>query len=188
MTSFTIHNSDSAPEDSKPFLDKAQAKFGMVPNLIGLLAEAPAAVEAYQTLGGLFGKTSFSPTERNLIWLTINYENDCTYCMAAHTAIAKTENVDAEVISALRNNTPLADARLEALRTFTSAIVTSRGWVGGPALEAFLGAGYSKQNVFEVLVGVSHKVFSNYANHIAETPLDAPFEKFAWQKSVVSEA
>lgn len=98
MTTFTIHNADSAPEASKPLIEKAQARFGMLPNLIGLLSESPVAVEAYQSMGGLFSQTTFTTNERNLVWLTISNTNDCSYCMAAHTAIAKTEQVAEDVM------------------------------------------------------------------------------------------
>ncbi len=182
MTSFTIHDADTAPEGSKPFIERAQKQFGMVPNLIGLLAEAPVAVETYQALAGLFTRTSFTPTERNVVWLTIIYDNECDYCMAAHTGIAKSEKVDDGIINALRAGEPLEDPRLQALREFTSSVVVYRGWVGDDEVEAFLAAGFTKQHVFEVLVGVAHKVLSNYANHIAKTPIDSPFEKFAWKK------
>jgi len=181
-STFAVHDVESAPEASRPFIERAQKQFGMLPNLIGLLAESPVAVETYQTLTSLFSRTSFTPTERNLVWLTIIYENDCSYCMAAHTAIAKSEKVDEEIIAALRTGEALQDARLEALRKFTRSVVVNRGWVGDGEVEAFLAAGFTKQNVFEVLVGVAHKVLSNYANHIAGTPVDPPFEKFAWKK------
>ncbi len=183
MNTFTIHDTETAPIASKPFIERAQQKYGMVPNLIGLLAEAPVAVEAYQTLAGLFTQSSFTPTERNIVWLTNNYENECEYCMAAHTGIAKSEKVDDAVIEALRNGQLLADPRLQALRQFTTALVVNRGWVGGDEVDAFLAAGYTKQNVLELLVGIAHKVISNYANHLADTPVDPPFQKFAWVKS-----
>lgn len=182
MTTFTIHNLDSAPAESKPFLQAAKDKFGMVPNLIGLLGEAPNAVEAYLTMSDLFSKSSFSPTERTVVWLTIIFDNNCDYCMVAHTAIGGMEGVDASVMEAIREGRHLADARLEALRQFTSAMVIDRGWAGAERLEAFFAAGYTQQNVLEVIVGIAHKTLSNYANHIAATPVDAPFQKFTWSK------
>jgi AhpD family alkylhydroperoxidase len=185
MADFIIHNAETAPEASKPFIDRAQQQFGMVPNLIGLLAESPAAVESYQTLSGIFQASSLTPTERNVVWLTINYENECHYCMAAHTAIAKSEKVDGDVIEAIRNGIAIEDPKLESLRSFTRSLVANRGWVDGAEVDVFLAAGFTKENVFDVLVGISQKVLSNYSNHIATTPVDAPFRKFTWEKSPV---
>ncbi len=77
MTHFTIHTHETAPAASKPMLEKSLKAFGRVPGLYGVLAEAPKALEAYQVLGALFQDTSLTTTEQHLVWLTINYENDC---------------------------------------------------------------------------------------------------------------
>lgn len=186
MTNFTIHNAQSAPQGSGEFIDNAQKQFGMVPNLIGMLAESPVAVEAYETLAGLFTKTSFSATERNIVWLAISSENECEYCMAAHTAIAMGEKIDGQIIEAIRSNETLEDARLETLRSFTASVVANRGHVNEDEVAGFLDAGFTKENILEIIVGISHKILSNYVNHISETPLDKPFEKFAWTPSAVN--
>ncbi len=47
-------------------------------------------------------------------------------------------------------------------------------------VQAFLNAGYTRRNVLEVVLAYSQKIMSNYTNHLARTPLDKPFEKFAW--------
>lgn len=182
MTTFTIHDLESAPEKSKPFLQNSQQKFGMIPNLIGLLAESPTAVKAYLTMAGLFENSTFSAEERTVVWLSTIHDNDCSYCMAAHTGIAKTEKVDDTIIDALRAGQSLEDPRLEALRAFVHAMVMERGWVGSEALESFIAAGFTKENVLEVIVGVAQKTISNYANHIAATPVDQSFQRFAWKK------
>ncbi len=188
MDSLTIHSTHDAPAPSKPLLEAAQKKFGMVPNLLGVLAASPQALWAYMNLGNLFSSTSFSPTERTVIWQTLNYENDCAYCMAAHTAIAHGERVAPEILEALRDHRALNDSKLEALRSFTASLTRNRGRAPQEDLEAFLAAGYEPKHILEVLVGLSHKVISNYANHVANTPLDAPFEKFAWKKGTVESA
>ncbi len=177
---FTVHTVDSAPAGSKPLLEQSQKSFGMVPNLHGVMAEAPKFLEAYKTIGALFDATSLSPIERNVVWLTANYENKCHYCMAAHTAIAHGAKVPAEEIDALRAGKPLNDPKLQALRVFTAKMVNERGWVADADLQAFLDAGFTKQNILEVILGVSMKVMSNYSNHIAETDVDAPFKNYVW--------
>ena len=188
MTDFTIHTLESAPAASKPLLDKTQKAYGMVPGLFGVLAEAPKALEAYQLLGSLFANTSLTTVEQHVVWLTINFENDCGYCVPAHTGLAKMDGVPDDVIEALRNGTPIADPKLESLRTFTIQVVQKRGWVSDDDVQAFLGAGYTQQQILEVILGMSHKVLSNYTNHIAKTPVDAVFKKFTWEKPSVVEA
>ena len=94
--------------------------------------------------------------------------------------------VDDAITEALRNETPLPNARLEALRTFTLGMVRERGNVDEAAVQAFLEAGFTKRHVLEVVLGVSQKVMSNYTNHLAQTPVDAPFRKFEWQEAAAT--
>ena len=109
-----------------------------------------------------------------------NRLNGCTYCMAAHSGIAKAQGVSDEVISALRDGSELADPKLEALRVFAVKINESRGWTGEGDIEALLAAGYTPRTVLEVILGTALKVMSNYTNHIAGTPLDKAFAAVAW--------
>jgi len=182
MTDFTIHDIGSAPEKSKPLLENSQKGFGMIPSLHGVMAEAPGALEAYQTLHQLVLDSSFDNDETTVVWQTINVENACHYCVPAHTGIAKMMEVSDDIINALRDETPLPSDRLEALRTFTLAVMNKRGNVSKQDLDAFYEAGYKHRQVLEVILVLSQKTLSNYINHIAETPIDEPFQKFAWEK------
>ncbi|WP_308993272.1 carboxymuconolactone decarboxylase family protein [Mariniflexile litorale] len=182
MTTLKIHNIETAPEKSKPFLEKSQKANGMIPGLHGVLAGAPGLLEAYQTLHQLFVDSSFNNDELTVVWQTINVEHACHYCVPAHTGIAKMMKVDDSITEALRNETPLENSKLEALRTMTLTMVRNRGHVAQDDLNAFYAAGYTERHVLEIILGLSQKVISNYTNHIANTPVDTPFQKFAWKK------
>ena len=176
MTEFTLHDTQSAPAASRPTLEGAEKAFQFLPNLHRVLAEAPAALEGYAILFQIFDKSSFTPAERQVVYLTANYENECQYCMAGHSVLAKMARVPDQAIEALREGQRIEDDRLEALRVFTSKVVTNRGWVSDADVNALLAAGYAKQNILEVILGVAVKVISNYTNHVAHTPAD-PFMK-----------
>jgi AhpD family alkylhydroperoxidase len=182
MTTLKVHNRETAPENSKPFLEKSQKEFGMIPGLHGVLAGAPKTLEAYQTLHQLFTESSFNKEELTVVWQAINVEHACHYCVPAHTGIAKMMKVDDEITKDLRNETELKSTKLEALRTMTLSIVRNRGQVSQEDLTAFYSAGYGERQILEIILGVSQKVISNYTNHIANTPVDAPFQAFAWKK------
>ena len=98
MTQFTTHTVESAPETSKPILEAVKSKMGFVPNLMATMAESPVMVESYLTLMALFDKTALSETERQVILMTNNRLNSCSYCMAAHTAVSKMAKIDQNVI------------------------------------------------------------------------------------------
>ena len=146
------------------------------------MAEAPALLEGYMTLAGIFDKTSFSETERQIVLMTNNRLNGCTYCMAAHTTISQMKGVPNDVIQSLRDNTPIADAKLEALRQFAEQVNVSRGWPNDDDVRAFVAAGYGQQQILEVVLGTGLKVLSNYTNHVADTPVDTAFAKNAWSE------
>tara|TARA_R110002124_G_scaffold165023_1_gene332366 strand:+ start:145 stop:696 length:552 start_codon:yes stop_codon:yes gene_type:complete len=182
MTTLKVHTIESAPEASKPLLEASQKAYGMIPGLHGVLAAAPGILEGYQKLHELFVNTSFNEEELTVVWQAINVEHACHYCVPAHTGIAHMMKVDNDIIESLRNETPLTNPKLESLRTFTLSLVRNRGNVSQADLEAFYTAGYGEQQVLEIILGLSQKVISNYTNHIANTPVDAAFQKFAWSK------
>lgn len=180
---FPVHNVETAPEGSKDTLAAAQKGYGFIPNLLGVMANAPTLVAAYTTLAKLFEQSSFTAAERQVVLMAVSYENNCGYCVAAHSALASMQNVPQDVVDAVRAGTPIADAKLEALRVFTQIVTAKRGWASEQDVAAFTAAGYDRQQVMEVVLGVGIKTISNYTTHIAGTPLDAAFSAVAWTKA-----
>ena len=60
-------------------------------------------------------------------------------------------------------------------------MVRSRGRLSDDEIAAFYAAGYEQQQLLEIVLGLSQKVISNYVNHLAHTPVDKGFQRFAWQ-------
>jgi uncharacterized peroxidase-related enzyme len=183
MMQYTIHSVASAPDASRHTLASAQRSLGFVPNLLAVMAEAPALLQAYVALDMLFDKTSLTPSERQVVLLSVSYQNDCEYCVAAHTVIAAMQKVPSDVVESIRAGRPIADPRLEALPRFTARVVTSRGMPSPAETRAFLDAGYSKAQALEVILGIGMKTLSNYTNHIADTPIDDAFAAAVWSKA-----
>lgn len=174
---FTVYNSENAPEDARPLLKGAKEKFGFIPNLLGEFAEAPAVLEGYLTLDKIIGNTSFSPQEQQIAILAVSVENECHYCSAIHSTILKNQlDTDEAIVNAIRNGDTLPDAKLNALVTYTRTVAEKRGHISEDDLQAFIEAGYTKQNVLEVNLITALKTISNYTNHIADTPLDDAFQ------------
>jgi len=182
MTTLTTHTIESAPAASKPFLEGSVKAFGMLPNLHGVLASSPQALEGYQILHKLFGETSFDAEELTVVWQGINVEHGCHYCVPAHTGIAHSMKVDPALTEALRNQESMPTAKLQALLDMTLIIVRNRGNVTQEELNKFYEAGYGEQQVLEIILGLAQKVISNYTNHIGNTPVDDAFAQFSWTK------
>lgn len=184
MPRFPVHDQQSAPTAAREALGAVSRLFGFVPNLIGVMATSPALVEAYLSLSAIFQKSSLSPVEQQVVLLATSRYHGCHYCMAAHSMGAEMAQVPAEVVEAIRSDQPIADAKLEALRSYVTQIVSRRGALGEQDVGALLAAGYEPAQALDVLVGVAQKVLSNFTNHIAETPLDSAFESKAWRPAV----
>lgn len=180
MSEFRLHDIETAPEESRDKLRGAEQAMGFLPNLFAKMAEAPQVLEAYQTLSGLFQKTSLSAVEQQVVLLTASVENECHFCVAAHSGGAKKAGIDDADLQALREQRPLQDKRLDALHAFALDVVRKRGWVGDDAVDRFLEAGFTRQQVLEVVLGVTMKTLSNYTNHIAGTPLNEELKPLAW--------
>lgn len=178
---YNIYDEKSAPEDAQETLAQAKEKYGFVPNLLGTMANAPTLLKGYVALNELFSKTSLSPTEQQVVLLTVSRENECAYCVAAHSKIAAMHKLPDDVITALRDDKTLPDIKLEALSTFTQLVVVSKGWPKDEEVTSFLKAGFNPQQVLEVVLGVGLKILSNYTNHISRVVLDSAFSETVWE-------
>lgn len=182
MSTFKLHTIDSAPEGSQSMLANSQKAFGMIPGLHAVMAEAPGLLEGYQILHKLFSDSSFNAEELTVVWQSINVEHNCTYCVPAHTGIAHMMKVDPALTEALRNQEPMPTEKLQVLQDTTLTMVRKRGELSDEEIAAFYAAGYGQRQLLEIVLGLSQKIMSNYTNHIAKTPVDEGFKKFAWQK------
>lgn len=184
MSTFPVHTKESAPEQSRPYFDAVADAFGFVPNLLGVMATSPALTEAYLTLSGIFEKkTALTAAEQQVVLLAVSRYHECRYCVGAHSVIADMHKVPMEVTDAIRNDHPIPDPKLEALRQLVTAIVEHRGWPSDQVMQTFINAGYQPAHIFDVLVGVAQKTLSNFTNHLADTPLDSQFKARSWAPS-----
>lgn len=182
MTMFKVFTTENAPAPSNDTLKGLEKSFGFVPNVFAVMADAPAALNAFIAMNNLFAQTSLTPTEREVVQLTVSVENDCVYCVAGHTAFAKQFGVDEGTVACVRDMDELEDPKLRALQVFTRSLLQSRGHIDEAELQAFFDAGYTTQKFHEVTLGICVKVFSNIASIATKIPLDEQFFPYAWQK------
>ncbi len=180
MFRLPLLDTTTAPEASQPFVQKALANNGFLPNLIGVLAHAPAALETYLTVGGINAKASLGLPEREVVQLTAAKVHGCDFCLAGHTAVgSKKAGFSREVALQLQQGLPTGDARLDAVQTFTQAVIATRGAVSDEALAAFKAAGFGDQQALEVVLGVSLATLCNFANNLAKPAINPELQPFA---------
>lgn len=180
LRSRTVH--DVEPR-AKAGLESAQKALGFIPNMYAYMANAPILLDSYLYTYALFRQESgFTPTEQEVVFLTISRENGCHYCMAAHSFVADAmSKVPAEVTNAIRDGREIPDAKLQALSAYTKTVLNSRGHPCQESTAAFLAAGYTEPHILNIVQAIAVKTMSNYANHLFGTLLDEVFKGRAWQ-------
>lgn len=173
FTPLTIAN---APQAAKPLLEKIKTANGFIPNLLATFANNSAVLGGYVALDSAFEGGSFRSRERQLILLAASVENNCNYCIAAHSTILKNAlRTPDEIVSAVRSNNTLPDRKLNALVMLVKELVRRRGYAREETIQNFITAGYKKEQVMELLLGIALKTISNYLDHISPVPLDKAF-------------
>jgi len=166
MTDFTFHTPANATEPAKSLLNGIQKGYGFIPNLFAYMAEAPTTLEAYLALNDLVSKTSFTAAQQQLALLAVSVENGCDFCTVAHRAMGKLNNTHEQSLSALNTGKCIDNASDAALAEFAQSVTKNRGRPTDTEVQAFLDAGFTKQQIFEVILIVSIKTLSNYSNHL----------------------
>lgn len=181
MPEFTMFTEENAPEETRAQLSDFKRRFGFIPNMQRTMALSPIVLKGYLHSFDDFAKTSFNPVEREVVLITTSFLNNCTYCVAGHSGLAKLAKMPPEILNALRDGSTLPDPKLQALHVFTKEMVLKRGMVTEADQQALLDAGYEQRHLLEVVIGIAHKVISNYINQMVQTPLDAAFKPNEWR-------
>ena len=165
---------DDAPPASRPLLENVKQQFGVAPNLFRLVANSPAALEAYVGMIGALGKGALPAATRERIALAVAESNGCSYCLSAHAYLGKNlAKLDDAEIAANRNggsNDPKADAAVR----FAMKVLRARGHVIESDLDAVKAAGFDDAQLIEIVMHVALNTWTNYINEVAKTDIDFP--------------
>jgi uncharacterized peroxidase-related enzyme len=174
MNRIAIPTADQTPAASRPLLDAVNRQLGVVPNLMKVVGNSPAALEGYLGLSGALAKGTLGAKTGERIALAIAEFNGCSYCLSAHSYLAKNvARLDDAEIAANRegsSNDPRADAAVR----FAVDVAEQRGHVSDLAFAAVKAAGYNDAQVVEIVLHVALNTLTNYVNEVAKTEIDFP--------------
>ncbi|STR45693.1 carboxymuconolactone decarboxylase family protein [Iodobacter fluviatilis] len=174
MTRLAILTTEQSPASSLPLLDAVKKQLGVVPNLMRLVGNSPAALEGYLSLSGALAKGALGAKTGERIALAIAEFNRCDYCLSAHTYLASNlAKLDAAEIEANRHgksNDPKADAAVR----FAISVAQLRGHVSNEAVAAVKEAGFNDAEIIEIISHVALNTLTNYINSTAQTTIDFP--------------
>lgn len=165
---------DAAPEAARPLLEAVKKQLGSVPNLFRLTANSPATLEGLLGLNGALGKGQLDAKTRERIALAVGQINSCTYCLSAHTYLAKNlAKLDETEIAANRAGHS-GDAKADAAVRLAVKIAEQRGAVSEADLATARAAGYSDAELLEIVGHVALNTLTNYLNEVFKTQIDFP--------------
>ena len=173
MSRIPVIQSETAGSKAKQLLEAVQAKLKITPNMTRVMANSPAVLEGYLGFSGALAGGSLPANLREKIALAVGEQNECQYCVSAHTAIGKlTGLTDAEIEHAreARSNNPKHTAALE----FARKVVAQRGRLTDTDFEAVRKAGFDDGEIAEIITHVGLNVFTNYFNKATEVEVDFP--------------
>jgi len=166
MSKFTFYTQNNTEGETKALLEGIQQGYGFIPNLFAYMAEAPTTLQAYLSLNDLVVKSSFTPAQQQVALLAVSIENSCDFCTVAHRAMGKMNKSNQQTLDALHAGAEIEDANDKALVEYVRKVVKKRGYVENADIQTFIDAGFTRQQVLEVVLIVSIKTLSNYINHI----------------------
>jgi uncharacterized peroxidase-related enzyme len=172
MRPFNVPTRDEVTEQNRKIFDDLESKVGFVPNIYATYAHSEHAPARYLEFAN--GKTSLNNKEKEVINLVTSQINGCTYCLAAHTAIGKMNGFTEEETVELRKGHAPFNEKFDALAKLTKAIAENRGKVSDSLLQNFFDAGYSKENLVDVIVNIGEKSTTNLLHNVTEIPVDFP--------------
>jgi AhpD family alkylhydroperoxidase len=181
MQTFPVHTVESAPEQSRPPLRMLEGVFGVIPNLAGTMATSPVLISAFV---GLFQKVhegSFSEQQIQILLLTNAVTNSCAWPVAFHTALALKAGVDPADVQAIRERQAPRSPKNAALSVLARTLIERRGRLDDLDVSRFLEAGFDNAHLLEVIAVVAASTITNYAGNVAQPPLEAAFEAYAWR-------
>ncbi len=154
-------------------LGVVKSKIGMVPNLFATFAHSPAVLNGYLALSDTLGKGVLTAQQREIIALAVAQENECHYCLSAHTMLGKAAGLSHESIRQAREGKSESGVD-NAVAALAKSIAAKRGRLPDEALAAARAAGLDDERIMEVIANVALNVLTNYANNVALTDIDFP--------------
>lgn len=173
MNRITQLDPATATGKTKQLFDAVEKKLGVVPNLVRVLGNSPAALEGYVSFSGALAGGTLGAKVREQISLAVAEGNLCSYCLSAHTFIGGKVGLSAKDIADARH-TDAANEKTAAILKLALSILVQRGEISDGALKAARAAGLTDGEIVETVANVAVNIFTNYINHVAQTVVDFP--------------
>jgi AhpD family alkylhydroperoxidase len=172
MTTINVPTRDQVSPANQAHFDTLKKGLGMVPNLYATLALSEHALGNYLAFQN--AKSSINGKAREVVNLVVSQVNSCQYCLSAHTVIGGMVGFKPEQILEIRRGGASFDAKLDALAKLVKNIAIERGHADPARVQAFFDAGWTPENLVDVIVVIGDKTVTNYLHGTTQVPVDFP--------------
>jgi alkylhydroperoxidase family enzyme len=177
MSRFHIHDHLTAPEGSAPVLRGALSTGGgQLPNFLGVLAGAPAALRAYARARSELRRGTLSLATLERISLAVAETYGSAPGIATHAQTARTVGLGLDEV-ALAREFDSKDPREAALLRYLKPIVQDRGRAPMHLHEEAREAGWTDEQLLEAIAHVAIESFAAMVNVAGEIPVDGSAEE-----------
>src|SRR3954471_2798541 len=175
MSRFQIHDELTAPEGSVPVLRGALATGGQLPNFLGVLAGAPAALRGYARFRSELrhGTLSHQTLERIAIAVAEHYHSEPG--IALHARTARQAGIGLDEL-ALAREFDSRDEREATLLRYLKAVIEAGPTPPRHLHEEAREAGWSDEQILEAVAVVALEGFTAMVNVAGDVPVDGSTE------------
>lgn len=175
MERINLLTKDKAPEKAQAGLEKITQMFGKIPNIFKVMANSPATLNAFLGIASGLGEQKLDGATAERISLRVAALDGCEYCMAAHSYSASQILSDEEI--KLNREGKSSDTKAQAALEFAGSVLKNAGKVSDEEFENIKKAGYSDEEILEIVANVTINFFTNTINNVAHTKVDFPKPK-----------
>jgi uncharacterized peroxidase-related enzyme len=161
----------TATGETKKLLAEVEARAGNSPNVVRTIANSAVALRGFLALDNVLAEGTLDIRLRAQIGLAVAEANTCQYCIGAYTRAARHLGLDDETIRLAREATS-QDPKVAVALKFARTVAEYRGDLTDDEFDRVRRAGYSNDEIAEVLANVVLCVYANYFNTVAGTEID----------------
>lgn len=172
MTTFNVPTKNEVNADNQAIFENLEKAVGFLPNLYATYAHNETALSDYLALANR--KTSLSGKEKEIVNLVVSQVNDCSYCLAAHTAIGKMNGFTYDQILEIRGGEATFDAKLNALAQYVKDATENRSKPSQDSIDNLFAQGYTKASIIDIIILIGDKTISNFLHGTTQIPVDFP--------------
>jgi len=173
MSRINVVSIEDANNEQEILFSAIKKQLGTVPNFLKVFANSPSALNAFLGLFSIANKGSLDALTKERIALAIAQQNDCQYCLSAHTALGSAAGLNGAEIEANRRGSS-QDAKAAIAVKFAKALAEHSGEVTNVELHEVRSAGYSDADIVEIITHVGMNIMTNILGKASRVDIDFP--------------